>query len=206
MLGAAHQGPRPGRSQAMSSQAHPGRGVDLEGGAAQALAQLHLHPGQAWWHRVAVAPEGRAGVGADPGHQLHRGRVGGSGQGQEHLGGGPLGHRGPPGSGPVGGRLLDRSRWVQPLISGGGAEAVQAELGLDGGGGGHGSPPSPAGEAHGRLHHPLAVTPPRRARFHHRPVVLGHGGEARLHVPAAGHDHAGQPVGAPDPGCPADAA
>ncbi len=47
---------------------------------------------------------------------------------------------------------------------------------------------------------PLRFPRPGRARGDDGPVVLGHRGEAGLHIGGAGHDHRGQAVGAPLPG------
>ena len=67
-------------------------------------------------------------------------------------------------------------------------------------------PPPPGGEAHRRLHRALAVAPPWRARHHRRPVVLGHGGEAGLHVARRRFHHRGHAVHPPHPGGAAQAA
>ena len=202
MLGGAHHRSRPRWGQTVRHQQRSGGAEDLHGGGAETVAQAELYAAHARVDRVAVPAKRHAGPVIDgPGH-LDRGRERCRRQRHQHFRVGQLTHRRPGRPHPLdqGAGLGVTARRAQTGVAGGGPEPVQTHLGVLGRGGRHGPPPPAAHELHPALHRPLAVPPPRRTGRHDRPVMLGHRGEAGLHVGGAGHDHRGQAVGAPHPG------
>jgi len=203
VLGGAHHRPRPGRGQAVCDEHEPGGGHDVELPRSEPVAQRYLHARHSRRRRVAVPPERHRRPLVDGALRFHDCRVRHRRQRHKHLGVGPLAdgrpHR------PLAGRqcvgLRVTARGAQPGVTRGGPEVVQAHLGLLGLGRRHGPPPPAAHELHSALHRSLAVAPPGRARGDDGAIVLGHRSERRLDIGRARHDHRGQPVGAPHPGC-----
>ena len=188
----AHHVAATGGLPIVAGQEYPGRRDDLDAGAAQAVAHRHLGPDQARRDRVRIALEGHEGRRTDGVVVLDRRRVAGSREGPEALEFGQVTHArtllAAGGEERDGGLLADQllqlGHGPWPSIAGALAEPIELAPGVVDVRRGHGAPETLGGEVDGLLHAALAVAPPGRTGDHARPVVLGHGHEARLDDPA----------------------
>ena len=174
----------------------------------EAMAHGHLGSDQTRRDRVRVALEGDERRRTDGVVVLDRRRVARSRQGPKPLELGQVAHARTPASacgeerdgGLFADELFELGDGPGPAVADAFAEPVELALGVVDVRGRHSAPEALGGEVDGLLHAALAVAPPRRTGDDARPVVLGHGDEARLDDPGLGVDDGRHAVDAPAPG------